>query len=291
MYPILDLSFLRSFVAVAEKGSMTAAAEAVHVTQSALSLQIRKLEEAAGTALLERHARGVRVTPAGEVLLKHARRALSDNRDVLERIRTLSGHAAPLRLGASHDVLQPHVPDAIRRFNGEQPETRVEVVATWSHILKERLARGDVDMILTTEFTAPPGGRLLATRPIVWVSAPDSDIWKARPLPMTVVRGCQINEAVRAVLDRSGLPWTRAVEADGKRAAEVAVAAGRAVHAVLESARPPFLAPVPHQEALPDLMPVGIYLTCRETIAREAELLSVCLARSFAGGADGSTAF
>lgn len=283
MQKLLDLTCLRSFVAVAERGSMTAAADAVRVTQSALSMQIRKLEEAVGTPLLQRHARGVWLTKAGEILHSHAKAALQENAAAIERIRAIADKPGKLRLGAPHNILQPHVPHALRLLTEIQPEMEVEVLTNISRTLREWLAAGEIDMILTTEFLPPPGARLMATRQIVFGAAPGSDIWMRRPLPLAMVRGCMFTPVVKIALDRAGIEWVDAVEADTVRTVEVAVAAEKAVQAVLETALPPFLAPVRHGGALPDLPPVGIYLSVREAATGHSELLAKCLATSFSG--------
>lgn len=283
MQKLLDLTCLRSFVAVAEKGSLTAAADAVHVTQSALSMQIRKLEETVGMPLLERHARGVWLTEAGEILQAHAKSALQENAATLERIRALAKKPGMLRLGAPHNVLQPHVPHALRLLHEIEPDMEVQVLTNVSRTLKEWLAAGEIDLILTTEFLPPPGARLVATRQIVFGAAPGSDIWMRRPLPLAMVRGCMFTPVVKTALDRAGIEWVDAVEGDTVRTVEVAVAAEKAVQAVLETALPPFLAPVRHGGALPDLPPVGIYLLIREAVAGQSEPLAKCLAASFSG--------
>ncbi len=152
-----------------------------------------------------------------------------------------------------------------------------------SLILKEQLVAGELDVILTTEFSPPPGGRLLATRQLIFIAAPDSDVWMRRPLPLGMVRGCMFNPVVQSALQRAGISWVPTVESDTVRTVEVAVAAEKAVQAVISTARPPFLAPVRHGGALPDLPPVGIYLCLRDAVAEHAATLAQCLAESFAG--------
>jgi DNA-binding transcriptional LysR family regulator len=233
--------------------------------------------------LLERHARGVWLTKAGEILQAHAKSALQENAATLERIRALANKPGMLRLGAPHNVLQPHVPHALRLLHEIEPDMEVQVLTNVSRTLKEWLAAGEIDLILTTEFLPPPGARLVATRQIVFGAAPGSDIWMRRPLPLAMVRGCMFTPVVKTALDRAGIEWVDAVEGDTVRTVEVAVAAEKAVQAVLETALPPFLAPVRHGGALPDLPPVGIYLSIREAVAGQSEPLAKCLAASFSG--------
>ncbi len=167
----LDLSSLRSFVAVADVGGVTRASGFLNLTQSAVSMQIKRLEEGLGQTLLDRSGRGVTLTAAGEQLLGYARRMLDLNDEVLGRM-TDQAYEGTLTLGVPHDIVYPVIPQVLQRFAAEYPRVRVQLVSSFTRALKEQFARGDCDVILTTEDGCESGGETLMTMPLVWVGAP-----------------------------------------------------------------------------------------------------------------------
>ncbi len=111
----LDLTALRSFVAVADAGGVTRAAGFLNLTQSAVSMQIKRLEEALDLALLDRTGRGVALTPSGEQLLSYARRMVALNDEAWTRL-TCQSHEGEIVLGVPHDIVYPAIPQVLQRF-------------------------------------------------------------------------------------------------------------------------------------------------------------------------------
>src|SRR5262245_4202464 len=113
---MLDPDLLRAFVAIADHGSFTRGAAALHRTQSAISMQMQRLEAAIGAPLLDRSRRGLRLTPAGEVLLGYARRILAVSAEAVSRLRDLQVEGS-VRLGVMEDYGTRLVPPLLARFS------------------------------------------------------------------------------------------------------------------------------------------------------------------------------
>ena len=256
----LDLAALRSLLTVAETGGVTRAAARLNLTQSAVSMQIKRLEELVGQPLLDRTGRGVSTTAQGELLLTYARRMLTLNDEAMGR---MAGEAweGELVLGAPHDVVYPHIPGVLARFARSHPRVRVTLVSSVTRALKDRLGRGEADLILTTEDRLDPGGETLALSQMVWIGAPGGEAWRKRPLPLAFEPGCLFRAIALDRLNRAGIDWTMAVEADSTRTVEASVSADLGVCAILESAMQPYFEIVPHGGALPALpkMRIGLY--------------------------------
>jgi DNA-binding transcriptional LysR family regulator len=247
----LDLDALRSLVAVADAGGVTAAAGVVNLTQSAVSMQVKRLEELLGQRLFERSARGMAPTAAGEQLLGYARRMLALNDEAWARL-TDGGWEGDLALGAPHDIVYPHLPEALSRFARAHPRVRVRLVSSYTLKLKAQFARGELDVMLTTEDDAG-GAETLERSALVWVGAPGGQAWRERPLRLAFEGACIFRPRATDALDAAGLPWTMAVEAESTRAVEATVSADLAVHVALAATMPPLFEAIAHGGALPPL--------------------------------------
>ena len=257
----LDLTALRSFVAVADAGGVTRASGFLNLTQSAVSMQIKRLEEMLGVEVLDRSGRQVALTAAGEQLLGYARRMLALNDEVMGRL-TRDPHEGEVVLGVPHDIVYPVIPQVLQHFARTFPRMKVSLISSFTRVLKAQFGRGECDIILTTEDTVDPGGVTLAELPLVWVGAPGGVAWKGRPLKLAYEHNCIFRQGVQAALDRAGIPWQMAVESDSTRTIEASVSADLAVHTVLAGSEPPYVERISHGGALPDLkrMKVNLYV-------------------------------
>ncbi|PJF09430.1 LysR family transcriptional regulator [Pseudorhodobacter sp. MZDSW-24AT] len=257
----LDLTALRSFVAVADAGGVTRASGFLNLTQSAVSMQIKRLEEMLGVEVLDRSGRQVALTAAGEQLLGYARRMLALNDEVMERL-TRDPHEGEVVLGVPHDIVYPVIPQVLQHFARSYPRMKVSLISSFTRVLKAQFGRGECDIILTTEDLVDPGGVTLAELPLVWVGAPGGVAWKGRPLKLAYEHNCIFRQGVQAALDRAGVPWQMAVESDSTRTIEASVSADLAVHTVLAGSEPPYVERVSHGGALPELqrMKVNLYV-------------------------------
>ncbi len=248
----LDMTALRSFAAVAEAGGVTKASGFLNLTQSAVSMQLKRLEESLDLKLLERSGRGVVLTGAGEQLLGYARRMLALNDEVFGRL-TNQAYEGEVTLGVPHDIVYPAIPQVLQRFAAEYPRMNVRLVSSYTKGLRKMFERGECDMILTTEDTLEAGGETLMTLPLIWIGAPGGSAWKSRPLRLAYEHACIFRAGVQKNLDEAGIPWEMAVESDSTRTIEASVSADLAIHTVLEGMEPPYVEKIQHGGALPDL--------------------------------------
>lgn len=278
----LDMTSLRSFVAIADAGGVTRAAGFLNLTQSAVSMQIKRLEEMLDVTLLDRSARQVALTAAGEQLLGYARRMLALNDEAFARLTT-DVHEGEVVLGVPHDIVYPAIPQVLQRFAKEYPKMRVTLLSSFTRVLKAQFARGECDVILTTEADLEPGGETIAELPLVWVGAPGGVSWKQRPLRLAYEHNCIFRQGVQAALDRAGIPWVMAVESDSTRTVEASVSADLAVHTVLAGSEPPYVERIAHGGALPELsrMKVNLY-RAEPAHSPTVEALAEMLRRAYA---------
>ncbi|WP_299964248.1 LysR family transcriptional regulator [uncultured Roseobacter sp.] len=279
----LDITVLRSFVAVADSGGVTRAAGFLHLTQSAVSMQLKRLEELLDVDLLDRTGRTIALTAAGEQLLVYARRMVALNDEVVGRLtdRPFEGEIV---LGVPHDIVYPAIPQVLKQFNAAFPGVRVRLVSSYTRALKEMFARGDCDLILTTEKAVDPGGDTLSRKPLLWVGAPGGAAWRQRPLRLAFGSSCTFRPHVVEALDEAGIPWDIIVETESDRTIEATVSADLAVHTMIEGTEPPHLERIEHAGALPPLSHQLINLYgARVTQNDVHETLARFLCRAFSG--------
>ncbi len=258
----LDLTALRSFVTVADAGGVTRAAAQLNLTQSAVSMQLKRLEESTGQPLIDRTGRGVALTAQGEQLAGFARRMLALNDEAWGRL-TNQAFEGEISFGVPHDVIYPHVPRAMHRFAAEFPRVRVQLHSSFTSRLKDQLARGEMDLILTTEAGLDAGGETLAHQPLVWVGAQSGQIWRARPVRFASVTRCLFKRPAIQALEQAGLPWELAVDAESFLAVDASVSADLAVCVQLQSSVPVHCEAIRHGGGLPELPEyfVNMYMT------------------------------
>ena len=207
----LDLTALRSFVTVADSGGVTRAAGILNLTQSAVSMQLKRLEDSLNLSLLDRSSRSIGLTPSGEQLLGYARRMLAINDEVLGRL-TATEYQGEIKLGVPHDIIYPAIPQVLRRFAQDFPRMQVRLVSQPTRRLLEMLNRGEVDLAVTTEETCGPGGEALVELPLLWIGAKGGTAWRKRPLPVAFCSNCISRSGVLQALNASGLDWAMAVD-------------------------------------------------------------------------------
>ncbi|NOX40288.1 MAG: LysR family transcriptional regulator [Alphaproteobacteria bacterium] len=272
----LDMTALRSFVAVAESGGVTRAAGFLNLTQSAVSMQLKRLEESLGQSLLDRSARRIGLTAQGEQLLGYGRRMLALNDEVYGRL-TGQSFEGEIALGVPSDIVYPYIPGVLKHFAEMYPRVRVHLISSYTKGLKRKFERGECDLILTTEAGIDDGGETLVTLPLVWIGAPGGSVWKIRPLRLAFEHNCLFRGGVQEALDRAGIDWEMAVESDSTRTIEASVAADLAVHACIEGSRPEYLEDIDHGGHLPELSKIRInmYMAERTQSPLAAELAAL----------------
>lgn len=278
----LDTTALRSLVAVIEAGGVTKAANRMHLTQSAVSMQIKRLEETLDLKLLERDGRGVAPTSAGEQLAGYARQILAINDEALERL-TAPRFEGEVTLGMPCDMVYPHAPSILRQFSEEYPRVQLKFVSSYTRQLLEGFSSGIYDVIVTTEDGAGEGGETIAKIPLRWYGAPGGRAWSQSPLPFATARMCAFRPSAARALDQAGISWHAATIAENEDAAVAATRADLSVMALLDGAYPDWLCAVDHSGRLPELPVIAVNLYTntapeRQELARE---LASCVKRPF----------
>lgn len=281
----LDITTLRSFVAVADSGGVTRAAGFLHLTQSAVSMQLKRLEEILGLNLLDRSGRTIALTPSGEQLLAYARRMVALNDEVIGRL-TDQAFEGEIRLGVPHDIVYPAIPYVLRQFHAAYPRVKVQLEASHTRVLREQFAKGDCDLVLTTETAPDRGAETLAVKELLWVGAPGGVAWRQRPLRLAFCRFCMFRPDVVAALDAADIPWEMSVDTDSDRTIEAAVSADLAAHAMIEGTEPPYLERIDHGGTLPKLprQQINLYggqAATGEVALHLAELLRTAFSSTF----------
>lgn len=203
--PILDLDVLRTFVAIAETGSFTLASTAVFRTPSAVSMQIKKLEDILGVSVFTRDARSVSLTQDGEMLIGYARRMLALNREAVSKF-IVPDIAGIVRLGSPDDYGERVLPTVLRRFAKTHPAIAVDVTIDMTSNLRRRLAERQLDITLFTARRDIPGdAEILLTEPIVWGGAKGGCAHLRDPLPVSLwEEGCVWRADALDALGRAG---------------------------------------------------------------------------------------
>ncbi len=188
---LLETDLIHTFVAISEAGNFTAAAKRVLRTPSAVSMQMKRLEEQLGRPLFHRHGRHVSLTVDGEALLIHSRELLRINEEALARFRVaqLEGR---VRFGALDDFGSRFLPEILARFASTHPLVEVDVVLSTTASLTKKLEAGEVDLILTAardDESLP--GESIYREALVWVGKRKGIAHKRTPVPLTLsAQGC-----------------------------------------------------------------------------------------------------
>ncbi|KIC07286.1 LysR family transcriptional regulator [Leisingera sp. ANG-M1] len=278
----LDITTLRSFVAVADHGGVTRAAGFLHLTQSAVSMQLKRLEELLGLDLLDRSGRSIALTASGEQLLAYARRMVAMNDEVIARL-TDQAFEGEVILGVPHDVVHPVIPQVMQRFNASYPRVNVNLCTSNTRELKAEFARGKMDLILTTETGAGEGSETIHQMPLRWVGAVNGSAWRQRPLRLGFCRKCIFRTEATAALDAEGAAWEMALDSDSDRTVEATVSADLAVGVLLEGTQPPHQELIDHGGTLPELPVQHINLYGAEKVrAPFVEELAALIRQGFA---------
>ena len=255
----LDLTALRAFVTVADAGGVTRAAGLLNFTQSAVSMQLKRLEEGLGKQFFNRSARKLALTPEGEQLLTYARKMLALNDEALARMNE-QAFEGELRLGVPDDIVYPELPSILKRMAADFPRLNINLETNFTTELLDRFDRGLFDVILTTEASPPAHAEVLDWREMVWVGARDGQAWQNRPLRLGFHSACAFKPVAQAALDQAGIPWEAAFSGKCEQANEAILAADLAVSVRMQGSVPLGLEVIEPGNALPELDRLAIAL-------------------------------
>lgn len=235
----LDSDLMRAFLAVADTGSVTAAADRVGRTQSAVSMQIKRLEDSLGQPLFARLPRGVALTPRGEQLLPYARRVVSllDEAATALREKPLIG---PVRIGIPDEYAESVLPRALAAFSERHPAVEVKVRCDFSAPQYAAIEEDELDLAVCFDSSHTSGDEVLCVDPTVWVTS----IVHAQHMQMPVPVGTYLHSAwgrdfALRSLDQMSIDWRVAFECDTSGSLRIAARAGLAIAPLSRSTIPP----------------------------------------------------
>ena len=224
-----DLDVMRSFVTGIELGSFAKAADRLSRSTSAVSAQLKKLEDQAGTPLLRKAGRGMALTEAGEVMLGYARRLLELNDEAASAVRGVQLEGR-VRLGLQEDFGENVLPEVLGRFKRAHPKLRVEVHIARNAALMQSLDAGRLDLALAWETDARAADAQHIRRlPMCWIGSDAEQLPYAadEPVPLVVLDApCLMRTAATEALDRAGLAWRIAFTSASLAGTWAAVKAG-----------------------------------------------------------------
>ncbi|RFB78843.1 LysR substrate-binding domain-containing protein [Methylovirgula sp. 4M-Z18] len=260
MAVLLDVDQLKALIAIADTGSFTRAAEIVHKTQSAISMQMKRLEERIGRPIFERDGRSSKLTDDGERLLDYARRIVRLNLEALASF-TEADLAGRVRLGLPDDYADRYLPEILARFSASNPRVEVAVICEPTPMLAERIATGDLDLAIITHVEALGGAAIIRRERLLWVTSARHAVHESTPLPLAVGRPtCNWRQAAALGLEGLGRPFRVLYSSWNSNAVGAAVLAGLAVSVLPESAVRPGMRILGPSDGFPALPSVKIGL-------------------------------
>ncbi|TDH38453.1 LysR family transcriptional regulator [Pseudohoeflea suaedae] len=259
----LDIDQLQTFIAIVDSGSFTRAAEKVFKTQSAVSMQMRRLEERIGKPLFIKDGRTNRLTDEGERLLGYARRMIRLNNETMAAFddQKLEGM---IRIGTPDDYADRYMPGIIARFAKTHPGVELYIECEPSSELSARLQRGELDVALVTHDPLERSSEVVRTEPLYWVTSMNHTVHEDPVVPLAVGRtSCRWRHLACAALDASGREYQILFTSWSATVVTSAVLSGLAVSLLPECAVRPGMRILSQLDGFPALAPAQIGLMRR----------------------------
>ncbi|MGB5077087.1 MAG: LysR family transcriptional regulator [Sphingorhabdus sp.] len=268
---MLDTKLLHAFVTVADAGSFTAAADQLNSTQSTVSQQIGRLEDVLGQSLFDRSARPVKLSPAGERLVGHARRILALQTEAQALLADPSG-SRTIRVGLPDDMVTSNMSRAFAQFTARHPEIRLDVTTGLSRELSRRFRHGEFDVAIIKEPEPQADARASFTEPLAWFEATHRQSPLHHPIPLvSFPPGGMYRDDMIETIEREGLRWYLAFCGNSLASVLHAVEAGLGLSVL------PVSAVGKHQlkrfSILGEVRPLALSIYAWEQDASTAELL------------------
>lgn len=277
---LYDTILLRTFVAICDAGSFTKAAREVNLTQSAVSLHVKRLEDQVGSRLLERDPHGVALTEQGEVLLSYARRILALHKEAEHR---LAQSGTPIRIGAPEYFDLHTLSSLLGQFSARYPAVAVHIELGIGPDISALLDAGELDLaIVPSEIGASDGVPLTRERR-VWAAGRSMHLSPDAPAPLAVFPPyCAWRQLALDQLDRANRPWTLVLQSSGTAGILAAVDAGLAITMFPEYGLPShLLKSLGPAEALPPLPEFEFVLRRNRAASPAAEHLAATITNFF----------
>lgn len=279
----IDPALLRAFVAVCDNGGMTSAGRQLHLTQAAVSQQIKRLEEQFQIEFFSRRQRKLVLTAEGERLRAYARRVLALNDEVWGAMTSPQIQGA-VTLGVPYDIVGPFMPPILRDFSRAWPSVEVRLVCEGSQILLNKLRKGEIDIALTTERTTGVGGEILMVDRLVWVGAKEGTAHQLNPLPISLGSDtCTFQSSATAALAEVERDWRFICSTSDMSALCATIEADLAVAPLLLQTVPHGMVALSEEDGLPSLPDFSINLYMNRGSATDtAEELARYIRQDFA---------
>jgi DNA-binding transcriptional LysR family regulator len=253
MTALIDIDQLRTFIAIAETGSFTRAADVVHKTQSAVSMQMKRLEERLSRPIFARDGRASKLTEDGERLLDYARRIVKLNMEALAAFSDaeLTGR---VRMGVPDDYADRYLPEIMARFARTYPGVELTVTCEPSVDLIERINSNDLDLAIVTDCGTPRVSEIFRQERLLWVTSNRHSTHTEEPLPLALGRPtCGWRRAAMSCLEQMGRPHRILYTSGNAGAIAAAVLSGLAISVFPESGLRPGMRVLGPADGFPEL--------------------------------------
>ena len=277
MEPVLDMSLLRTCLAVNQSGGFTQAAERLGLSQSTVSLQIKRLEEAVGKSVFVRDRRGVALTTEGELLLDYAKRILDLNAEAFARISE-GDVEGTVRLGTPEDFATQHLPAVLASFSRNHPKIALEVDCDLTLNLLDRFGRGQYDLVLIKrEPQGPLGGAEVWKEPLVWTARDRAAVPPEAPIPLVVSpRPCVYRHRAVRALEQAGQGYRVVYTSPSLAGTQAAVRAGLGVSVLPRAMVPQDFIILADDDRFPNLRDTEIALfRAASQVSEAAQILAL----------------
>lgn len=269
----IDNQQLKSFIAITETGTFSQAAETVGRTQSALSLQIKKLEDTVGCPLFERSTRNVKLTAQGEIFLSYAKQIIALQWEVFSRLKEpdIEGE---IRLGTPEDFATHYLPDVLAMFRKHHPRIQLNVACDLTLNLIAGFKREEFDIILVKRDPGRvTGGSKVWREPLVWAAADHYQPEKNLSLVLSP-QPCIYRDRALAALDRAKKTWHISYTSPSLAGTIAAVRAGLGITVLPANMLPTGIHPIHREMKLPALSDAEIALIKRDNLSKAANMLA-----------------
>jgi DNA-binding transcriptional LysR family regulator len=286
----LDMDILRTLVTARDLGGFNRAADQLGRSQSAVSQQIRKLEEQLGEQLFRKEGRGLTPTEAGDVILRYARRILDLNDEAVAAVRGIAVDGA-IRFGSPSDLAETWLPTMLGQFKRAHPAVLIEAVVDRNALLLELLDQGHLDLVLVFGGSSRADAQVLATLPMTWIGSATSKHLAAPGESLSLVMygpPCFFRKAGIDALERAGLPWRTSFTSPSIHGLWAAVAAGLGVTLRTAVGLPDHLVVLDEESGLPPVPTITLSLhDAGRGLSPATERLKAILVETLAGNLAG----
>jgi DNA-binding transcriptional LysR family regulator len=268
-----DIGALRSMLSGLEHGSFSRAANELHRSQSAVSMQLKKLEQIAGVKLFDRKGRGLVPTEAGETLISYARQIVQLNDEAARALGAMA-HQESVRIGLPQDFYDDVMPLCLNTFSEQYPNVQVFVSAGNNHLLEDAIKTGQIDAAIAffpKDFCKK--GELLCELPLSWLAHGSlAEIPQKEPVPLVLFNHpCLFRKAAIAALEDSQIKYRKMLTTPSLSAVWSALRAQFGVAIRVAHSVPLDISDVSHWSALPELPSVELRLLTKDSASQSVD--------------------